>query len=611
MKKLSEIYRESNTGRYFDHIALGKRVEADVIAENLDVKKHINISILSSSTSNGIKEILVSECACFDVFAHIYEGEYGQYAQQIFNPNSSLYASNPELVIINIDTQTLAGDSFFVPYKKSDQERKEWVEETLNLLSGMVTEICKQISAKIVLHNLEIPSYSPLGIIENKESYGYIESIEDINRALRDKYKMDGQVYIYDYNNFCSKHGKNNLQDAKLYYMGDVKIKPQYVLDLCVDYVEYVQALASYTKKCIVLDLDNTLWGGIIGEDGLEGIQLGPTPEGRPFMEFQQYLYALYQRGVILVINSKNNFYDAIDVIRNHPYMILKEECFAAMQINWQDKVSNMKLLAQEINIGLDSCVFFDDDPLNREMVKEFLPEVDVIDLPKDSSLYVDALKEMRYFDTLTLTKEDKQKGEMYHAEKKRKKLVKTTNNLTEYLRMLDMTVYIEEANKHNIPRISQLTQKTNQFNLTTKRYSEEQITRFSNSHLYHVVSISLKDKFGDNGLTGLAIIEKNNSQSIWRIDTFLLSCRILGRCAENILLAYLIEKANKSGIKHLRGEFVPTKKNIAAAEFYQLNGFIKLECQDRVGDWEYNLDNNYNYPDFINYKILHENKNE
>ncbi len=605
MKTLPELFKETSFQTFSDYVSLGRRIEQENKANGLKIESTINVALLTSSTVNGFKEVLVSQCSFFDVYANVYIGEYGQYAQEIFNCDSDLYASKPDLVILNIDTKTIASDYFFIPYEQSEDSRKLWVDETVGFLLGFASQISKNTSAKILIHNLEIPYYSPLGILENKEMYGYVESIEDVNRYLREKCKNINQVFIYDYNAFCSQQGKMNVFDSKMYYMGDIKLKPQYVPDLCADYAKYSQAIASRTKKCIVLDLDNTLWGGVVGESGLKGIHLGPTPEGRPFLEFQKLLYSLYARGVILAINSKNNIDDAMDVIRNHPYMILKEKCFAAMRINWDDKVANMKSLAEEINIGLDSLVFFDDDQVNREMVQNFLPDVTVIDLPKDPSLYVDTLKKLSFFDTLSLTKEDKNKGEMYQAENNRRELVQTATDLSDYLRMLNITVYLEEANKDSIPRISQLTQKTNQFNLTTRRYSEEVISDFSEDERFRVISMSLKDKFGDNGLTGLVIIEKVKDANNWRIDTFLLSCRILGRRAEDVLLAYILNEAKKAGVQCVNGEYISSKKNMPAKEFYNKNGFININCANGIEVWQYNLENEYCFPEFINYKVL------
>ena len=353
------------------------------------------------------------------------------------------------------------------------------------------------------------------------------------------------------------------------------------------------------SKKCIVLDLDNTLWGGILGEDGLEGIRLGPTPEGRPYLEFQKYLLSLFNRGIILAINSKNNHKDALRVFQEHPNMVLKEHNFASMQINWNDKVSNLKNIAKELNIGLDSLVFIDDEKLNREMVKSILPEVEVVDLPEDPSLYLKTLAEIDDFNILKITEEDKKRGKMYAERRKRQELQnKSSTDITQFLKDLRMIATINMADSFNIPRIAQLTQKTNQFNMTTRRYSEEDIKKFSGNKNFLVMCISIKDKFGDNGITGAAIVEKSHES--WRIDTFLLSCRIIGRKAEEILLGHIIGLAKNENVKKIIGEFIPTQKNTPAKSFYKNSKFFNAGKSNNMEKWELKNLSSFKYPDFI-----------
>ena len=369
-------------------------------------------------------------------------------------------------------------------------------------------------------------------------------------------------------------------------------------IPVCILSAEGAFNLMSISKKCLVLDLDNTLWGGIVGEDGVEGIKLGPMPEGRPFLEFQKYILSLFNKGVILAINSKNNYNDVLKVFNEHPYMILKEDHFASVQINWNDKISNMKTIAQELNIGLDSFVFFDDDKLNREMIKDSLPEIKVVDLPEDYSLYLKTIEELDDFNTFQLTEEDKKKGKMYADQRRRSDFIKSTQNATEYLKGLQMKVTIEEVNKFNVSRISQLTQKTNQFNMTTRRYLEEDIKNFALNRDFLIFSVTVEDKFGDNGITGAAIIEK--CKNYFRIDTFLLSCRIIGRRIEEIMLVYILEKAKAEKVKTLLGEFIPTTKNIPAKEFFKENGFKLIKINGNIEIWEFPVETEYKSPEFI-----------
>ena len=598
MKNIKEIIFAKKIDGIADYVNLYKDIEQKIKKRQLKNGKTIKIAILSSFTTKGIKEILFIKCCEISCLPEFYVGDYNQYSQEVLNPDSRLYKFGPTLIIIFIDTMTILGEQYFSPYQISDKKRKEWHDEKLKEIISLIKKIKEHSSAKILLHNFQVPLHSPLGILENKQKFGFIESVETLNANLRDTFKNDTQVLVFDYNSFCSRIGKQNIMDYKMYYLADIKLDWRHVPELCNEYLAYIKPIMSMTKKCIVLDLDNTLWGGIIGEDSLEGIKLGHEPEGRPFLEFQKYLLSLFNRGVILAINSKNNMDEALAVFQKHPYMILKEENFASMQINWNDKISNMRAIADEINIGTDSLVFIDDDKLSREMIRKALPEVLVVDLPEDHSIYLKTIIGINDFNTFYITEEDKKKGRMYAEHRRRKEFKKAATDITEYLKDLGMIVTIENANSFNIQRISQLTQKTNQFNMTTRRYMEEDIKQFSKNNNFFVISVKVEDKFGDNGITGAAIVEKNADE--WRIDTFLLSCRVIGRRIEETLLAYILKESKKEKVKTLIGEFIPTKKNIPAKDFYKNNGFRLVKRHNGREVWVYNAAKAYASPSFI-----------
>ncbi|MBI3034744.1 HAD-IIIC family phosphatase [Candidatus Woesearchaeota archaeon] len=604
MERIKEMISSRKIEGIADYINLYKDIGQKLEKEQPKNAKTIKIAVLSSFTTKGIKEILFIKCCEIGCLPELHIGEYNQYSQEILDKNSSLYKFKPNLVIIFIDAMAILGEQYFSPYQISDKDRKEWHDEKLKEIISLIKKIKENSSAKILLHNFQVPLHSPLGILENKQKFGFIESVEALNANLRDTFKNDTQVFVFDYDSFSSRIGKESIMDCKMYYLGDIKLDWQHVPELCKEYMAYIKPMASMARKCIVLDLDNTLWGGIIGEDGVEGIKLGPEPEGKPFLEFQKYLLSLFDRGVILAINSKNNMDEALAVFQKHPYMILKEENFAAMQINWNDKISNMKAIAEEINIGTDSLVFIDDDKLSREMIRKAMPEVLVVDLPDDPSLYLKTLIGINDFNTLQITAEDREKGKMYAEHRKRKEFQKAATDITEYLEGLGSVVTIEKANSFNNQRISQLTQKTNQFNMTARRYMNEDIRQFSKNDKFLVVSVRVEDKFGDNGITGAAIVEKSSSQ--WRIDTFLLSCRVIGRRIEESLLAYIVKEAKKAKAKTLIGEFLPTKKNIPAKGFYKNNGFRLMKTDNEKEEWAYDLGKEYASPGFIKVIVKH-----
>ena len=560
--------------------------------------KSLKIAFLSSFSTNGIKEVLTEKCLQADIFPEIYIGEYNQYFQEVLNPDSFLYAFSPQMIVLFIDTTSLLSDDYLVSYSDSEKKRKAWVKAKIDELVSLVDRIKEENAAKIVLHNFEVPTYSPIGILESKQLFGLMEAVQDLNNRLRDAYKTDHQAFVFDYEAFCSKIGKENVIDYKMYYIGDFRLKFDHFPKLCDEYLGYIKPLLSMNKKCVVLDLDNTLWGGIIGEAGINGIYLGPVSDGRPFWEFQKFLLSLYQRGIILAINSRNNYEDAFQVLKEHPHMVLKEEHFAALHINWNDKVTNIREIANELNIGTDSMVFVDDDPLNREMVKSELPEVLVVDLPEDPALYLSTLQSVKDLNTLQITDEDKKKGKIYVNQRQRNEYQKSFTDVTQYLARLKMEATIEEATPFNTPRLAQLTQKTNQYNLTTRRYTEEDIRSFSELSNYSVIALSVKDKFGDNGLTGMCIIKKYDE--IWEIDSWLLSCRIIGRKIEDVLLAFILEEARKINVAYLRGIFIPSDKNAPVQFFLKDHGFNKIDTKNTTEYWEYDVSIEYPYPTFI-----------
>lgn len=554
----------------------------EIIKETLD--KKIRMGILSSFSINGLEETMRVKSAEKNIDCSTYVCGYNQYNQDILNPESGLYKFSPELTFLFIDTRQILDDLFYFPYSVTASERKIFVEKKFNGIKNLIDTFISKTQSKLVVSSFTIPAYSPNGIFETKSEYGFHQMIEDLNLKLINTFANSNSVYIFDFNGFMSKYGEDNIFDYKQYFFGDMKISLDYIPLIANELMGYVIGILGLSKKCIVLDLDNTLWGGIIGEDGLNGIKLGPEPPGNTYLEFQRILLSLYQRGIILAINSKNNYDDAIKVIKEHPYMILREEHFASMRINWNDKVSNIKEIASELNINIDSMVFFDDDQVNREFMKTSLPQVLTVDLPKDSSLYVQTIKKMNEFDVLNITNEDTRRGKMYVEQRKRNDLEQNVPDLESFLKNLELKIRIKIADEFSISRISQLSLKTNQFNLTTKRYQESDIKKFSEDDDYIVGSAQVEDKFGDNGITGIFIVNKKNSKE-WLVDTFLLSCRVMGREVEKAMLGYILNQAKESEVEIVKAQFIPTQKNKPIESFLPNCGFQK------EGDyWNYSL---------------------
>jgi FkbH-like protein len=338
-------------------------------------------------------------------------------------------------------------------------------------------------------------------------------------------------------------------------------------------------AMRGLSAKCLVLDLDNTLWGGVIGDDGLDGIVLGQgSGAGEAFIAFQAYAKLLSQRGVILAVCSKNTHEIAEAAFLEHPDMVLKREDIAVFVANWNDKPSNLREIARSLNIGIDSLVFFDDNPAEREIVRQTLPEVAVPEAPEDAAHFVACLAEAGYFEAIAFTEEDRARAEQYRANSERSQAMQSGTDMESFLASLDMKMTVAPFTAVDLPRITQLTNKSNQFNLTTRRYTQDQMAAFAASESAVTLSFRLVDKFGDNGLIGVLIaLPDTENATILRIDTWLMSCRVLGRQVEAETINQLCRIAKDRGFTAIAGDYIPTPKNALVRDIYARMGFTHI----------------------------------
>jgi FkbH-like protein len=339
------------------------------------------------------------------------------------------------------------------------------------------------------------------------------------------------------------------------------------------------------SRKCLVLDLDNTIWGGVIGDDGINGIILGNgNPTGEAFMDVQQTALALRNRGILLAVSSKNDEAVARNAFRKHPDMILREEHITIFQANWHDKAANLRAIAQELNIGIDSLVLLDDNPAERAQVRQALPDVAVPELPIDPAHFADTLLSAGYFEAIGFTDEDRHRAEQYEANAARARLLEATTNLDEYLESLQMRALCGAFDAVNRARISQLINKTNQFNLTTHRYTESEVETFEKSGRGMTLQVRLIDRFGDNGMIAVVICIEQGTE--WLIDTWLMSCRVLNRKLERAMLNYIVERAKEAGIATLIGVYRTSQRNSLVKEHYAHLGFTQLEEAPEGSRW-------------------------
>lgn len=535
------------------------------------------ITILRNITLEPIEPYLLYLALGIGLRTEIKFGEYDNIFQEAIGGQKNLLNPSTDCVLIFSQLETLSPDltrKFSALTEKDIGAEKERI---MNFVNDVLEGIQKQTSAMILWHSFELPAYPSPGIMDSQSEMSQSGAIGQLNAFLRKKLRDIGNAYLVDLNLCIARIGTGQFYDRRHWHMARAPYSLDAYREIAVEDFKFIRPLKGKNKKCLVLDCDNTLWGGIIGEDGLSGIKLGKTYPGSAFYEFQQEILNLYNRGIILALCSRNNEDDVREVFRNHPEMVLKEEHIATAQINWDDKVTNLQRIAQNLNIGLDSMVFVDDNEFELDMVRRFLPEVEVIYLPEGKAVaYRDILVSYGLFDTLTFSAEDKARGAMYKAEAKQKKLAARCPDMESYLRSLEMVVTIRFADEFSIPRIAQLTQKTNQFNLTTKRYSEAEIKSMAQSEESDVLYLHLKHRFGDSGIVGVCILKHEADKTVF--DTFLLSCRVLGRKVEDVFLVQSLKIAQARKKKMAIGQYFATRKNTQVKDFYAKRAFEVIE---------------------------------
>ena len=522
----------------------------------------------------------------------IFEAEYDQIDHEIFDSGSELYLSNPDYVIIFQSSLKLLNRYNKLP----DEQKKSFAADTLAHINELLSIINSRISARIIFFNFAEINDNVFGNFANKLDFSFIYNLRKINLGLMDMCRELKYLFINDMNLLQSNYGYDRSFDAKLYVTADMVLSLDFIPYAAKSIVDIILSLSGKVKKCIILDLDNTMWGGIIGDDGVENIQIGDLGIGKAFTQLQYWVKQLKQRGIILAVSSKNDHDVAKGAFDNHPDMVLKYEDFAVFKANWNNKAENIKAIQEFLNIGFDSMVFLDDNPFERNLVKSFIPELTVPDLPEDPAEYLVYLSKLNLFETSSYSEEDSGRSDQYRVEFQRSQVKEAFTNEDEYLTSLEMTSEFKPFDDYSIPRVSQLTQRSNQFNLRTQRYSENDIKVITASDEYLTFSFTLEDKFGHYGLISLIILRKENDSLF--IDTWIMSCRVLKRTMENFVLNSIVNAAKSKGFSKLIGEFIPTAKNKMVKDHYQELGFSEKE-----GKWVLEINNYSEKKTFIKEK--------
>ena len=548
------------------------------------------LALLRSFTAEPVVPLLRAGAFASGIDLTVQVGAFNAYAQEMLDRQSKLYEFKPDTVILAVHTRDLLPDLWHRFTDLSAREVERTIAGALKDFSDLLKALRLHSNAHLIVHGLEMPPRPSAGILDAQSEVSQVEACRQANEVIRSLAREHAGVYFLDYDGLVALHGRLRWQDEGKWLTARLPIASDCLIHLAREWLRFLHPLTGKLCKVLVTDLDNTLWGGILGEDGMHGIQLGAEHPGAAYQSLQRAILDLYQRGVVLAVCSKNNPSDAIEALETHPGMLLRPHHFAAFRINWNDKAQNLDAIARELSIGIDAVAFLDDSPVEREWVRGQLP-VTVIDLPQDPMDYADALRDNPIFERVALSEEDRERGRYYVEERQRTEVRCGAASLEDFYRSLQMEIQIASVNAQTLTRVAQLTQKTNQFNLTTRRYTEQQVAEMTARSEWQVYSLRARDRFGDNGLVGVGIARFDGD--FCEIDSFLMSCRVVGRTIETAFLSYMAAEALHRGARYLHGWYLPTKKNEMVKDFYPSHGFKAIEEREKGSLWEFELDNN------------------
>lgn len=533
----------------------------------------LRVAVLRSFTVEPVLPLLRAAAWTERLDLDVKAGEYNAYAQEILDTQSWVYGYAPDAVILAVQTQDIAPELWDAFADRTAEEIAAAVDRVLADFGNWVSVFRSRSQAHLILHTLEVPPAPARGILDAQCACGQADAIRAINAGLRKIAAESTGVYLFDYDALAANCGRGRWRDEQRWATVKLPLRSENMLPLAQEWVRYLCPLAGRSAKVLAVDLDNTLWGGIIGEDGVSGIRADREHPGIAWWNVQRALLDVRRRGILLAICSKNNREDALEAFRAHSGMPLRLEHFAAERINWMDKPSNLRAIAAELNVGVDSVAFLDDNPTERERVRRELPEVTVIDLPDDPMGFAAAIRACPALERLAVSQEDADRSRYYAEQRERAAAQGSAGNVEDFYRSLEQQVEIAPLTSATLARAAQLTQKTNQFNVTTRRYSEQQVWEMVEKPGFGVYTVRVRDRFGDNGLVGL-MITREAEPGACEIDTFLLSCRVIARTVETAMLSFLVEDSRAHGLQTLRGCFLPTAKNAPAADLFAKHGF-------------------------------------
>jgi len=531
--------------------------------------KETKLAVLGNCATQLLSQTLRGYAYELKIALNVFDADYDQLEPQTLDPNSELFTFEPNYILIQLCSEKLQ-----LEFCDSSPEEQE---SFANRVMARIQEYWRRIEARMKAPILQFDfveiNDGVFGNFGLKTQKSFLYQIRKLNMLFSEAASKDKQVFPIALNSLSAQVGRDAFFDPQLFYIAKMPIQVDFLPQIAKRVFDTVEALAGHFRKCAILDLDNTLWGGVVGDDGMEGIRIGELKDGKIYSDLQRYFKELRNRGVLLAVCSKNEYDAAIRPFREHPEMVLREDDFVMFVANWEDKASNIRRIRETLNIGMDSIVFIDDNPFERNAVRSQIADLTVPELPPEPEKYLDFLRKSNLFETVSVSGEDAKRTQQYREEAQRTESAATFASYDEYLQSLEMVAEAKPFDDFHFARIAQLTQRSNQFNLRTVRYTESDIKRITKDDHFITLYFTLRDKFGDHGLISVVILEKRDNGTLF-VNEFLMSCRVLKRGMEEFIINKIISTAKENGFTLVEGEYIRTQKNAMVAQLYTQHGF-------------------------------------
>lgn len=562
-------------------------VELKKLAKKEINSKEIKVAILGNCSTQFITTGVLGYAKTKGLNIKVFEADYNAIDNILLDRTSDIYNFSPKYVILWLDVNKIYDEFLDLP----TEEKKNFANSYIKKIESYWDLISNNLNSRIIQPNFTEINDRVLGNYSCKIENTFIYQLRKLNYFLEEKMSEKNYIYPLDLLSIQIQMGNDNFFDPTLYFNSKMPFSINAVPYVSKNITDILLALEGKTKKCVILDLDNTLWGGTIGDLGIGGIEIGELKRGMAFSHFQRWIKQLKEAGIILAVCSKNYEDVAKEPFEKAEEMVLKLSDISVFVANWENKASNIKFIQEVLNIGMDSLVFIDDNPYERDLVKKMLPAIEVPNLPEDAALYLDFIQKGNYFEVSSYTKDGALRTQLYKEEFERKNFEKQYESIDDYLKSLNMEATVTPFKKEQYARIAQLTQRSNQFNLTTIRYNEKDIEQIANSDEYLTLAYSLKDSFGSYGLISVMIIKKLTNEKVY-IETWLMSCRVLKRGMEEFIINYMVKYLKAKGFKFIESKYIKTEKNNMVKDIFKNFGFVEVQVDEKETKYELVIDN-------------------